>query len=385
MKALLIFLTVVGLHVNCADGLMQFPLHNMGGYMWYTTLHVGDNAFNYTIDTGSSDFIVIGANCTDCGVPERDRYRPSSDARSVPCATAAHFNETCPTCVRGVCASSVDYGGSITEAFFLVQDVVLVNGDNMRSVIGSVYNLSMSEVHARRSRLASTPQPTGMWGLGYATLSAAGGPTLFDSIVGNFQIPRAFEISLRNSGGTLWLGGGTRPAYDFALQPAPFDFYRVHMESIAVGNSTIDVPPASLNNPCIVDTGTPTPTVPSAAFGEVVRAFNALCDSLKLHGVCDVPANVSVLLGSACYEYTPAQVASFPTISFRVTGFAGGEVVLEYPPAIYLIPQYYCASPTARGFAFQADDNFTVLGATLLVQFDVLFDVANSRIGFARA
>merc|ERR1712217_874356 len=63
---------------------------------------------------------------------------------------------------------------------------------------------------------------------------------------------------------------------------------------------------------------------------------------------------------------------------------AGGELVIPWPPQAYLYarsePGYYC-----RAFADNGATTSTVLGVSWLLHKDVVFDVANRRLGVVKA
>jgi hypothetical protein len=306
----------------------------------------------------------------------------------------------------------VDYGGNILEQFTLVQDAAKPAlqdvGIGATAVLGDTYNVNMSSsataaaskylswrrargvvaVSSRR-RLTSqgTPDPSGMWGLASVELVNAGYRPFFDRLVAASagSLSNQFAVAMTANGGAMTLGGSIRSGAAFAFVPRamPADFYRVKITDVAVAGSSLGLPASTYNDPGIVDTGTPTVTLPTAAFNALVGLIRGNCaGNASLHGVCDVPQNQSVLAGH-CYDYTAAEVAAFPTISFKLPASAVAAVSLEFRPEAYLIPQYFCESPAQRSFALQADPHFTVLGASLLQQYEVLFDREAQRIGFA--
>ena len=215
-----------------SGGVQTLPLHCLGGYMWYTEVHLGtpSRLYNMTIDTGSSDFIVSGAGC-DCGIDPDTMYNASASATSerITCDDT-HFQ--CGACIDESCANSVDYGGSINESFVLVRDHVSVAAGSLSAttVFGDVFDINMTDSLSSHRKLSQQRRrngnhnqrrlpakggvaddmfyPEGMWGLGFPALVSAGYPPLFDALVGASSngLEDMFSVEISPSGGNLTLG-----------------------------------------------------------------------------------------------------------------------------------------------------------------------------------
>jgi hypothetical protein len=186
-------LNLVGLLLltTVTNAAVHLPLYNFGGYLWYVNLSIGSPpvSFNFTIDTGSSDFIAIGTDCPSdvCGVPAAFAYNVSASKSAIPitCDTAKAAGVTCEplscTAVENACSSNVDYGGSMTETFNLVRDVVSIGSVSAQTILGDVFNFTMA-LRGRHFQSALL-NPVGMWGLAYRSLTSSGAVTFFDNLV----------------------------------------------------------------------------------------------------------------------------------------------------------------------------------------------------------
>jgi hypothetical protein len=118
------------------------------------------------------------------------------------------------------------------------------------------------------------------------------------------------------------------------------DYYSVKIFDVSVNGASIG---PLLAKHTIVDTGTPNPNLPDAAYANLKATFIALCSKTNLVGIC--PGTLSngtdsTLFDQTCYPITEAEMKLFPTITFNMPG-----VALKYTPEMYLTPQYYCTAP----------------------------------------
>lgn len=136
-------------------------------------------------------------------------------------------------------------------------------------------------------------------------------------------------------------------------------FYEVEVTDLRVGGQSLGFNPTVYNTKhCIVDTGTPVPTLPIKVFNAMANYFQALCKKgHALPGVCGVPLDQSIF-AAKCFPMTTAQIASFPNISFALSR----GVTLDYVPSQYLRPMYFCATNTAR---IDIPSNTTLVGLAL--------------------
>ena len=82
-----------------------------------------------------------------------------------------------------------------------------------------------------------------------------------------------------------------------------------------------------------MDSGTVLPTLPSEAFAALRQRFELLCIAAQWRGVCrDVVSANATLFDGVCYNYTSAELATFPLVSFVLRN----NVTVELPPSVYM-------------------------------------------------
>lgn len=231
-----------------------------------------------------------------------------------------------------------------------------------------------------------------MLGMAFRQLSSSHSPPLLDALFEHGQIAApVFSVCLSELGGVVSWG---EPG-PFSSQPILYTpivsprFYAVSMTDFTVNGVSVGVDPSVYTRvACIVDTGTPVPTLPAPAYSALRQMLLANCDQNPLQGICvGVKSANATLLDGECYVLTESEIAAFPTLSFVLMG-----VNVTYTPAAYLRSMYYCDSSSNDavrdggrmvGLALAQDDDFTVLGATLLQQYHTVYDKAELRVGFA--
>jgi hypothetical protein len=367
-------------------------------YMYYVHINVGTpgNDFTVTVDTGSSDLLVPDVGCKPCFGGNRQYYyngTSSSTSHAIPCDNPAPYN--CQFCTLDrKCSFTIPYAG-IEEVANMYQDTVNVMSSSVSAVFGSITDIkqNMRKRHAN-SVMQFNPAhyPEGMWGMAYSSLNAAGAAPLFDVLVED-GLPDQFSLCMNTvtGGGFLTLGTTVTTGANVVYTPIIKErFYNVYLEDMQVNGYSLGLDPSVYNTMnTIVDSGTPTMTVPTAVWQAMLGLFNKMCAESPLPGVCiDVQAPNATLFDGVCYEMTEDQIAQFPTLSFTLTNNA----VLTYEPQAYLQTLWYCDSSAARsggkmvGFGLQEDPSGfgTVFGATFMQQYTTIFDRQNARIGFTR-
>jgi hypothetical protein len=179
-----------------------------------------------------------------------------------------------------------------------------------------------------------------MWGLAYATLNVEKAPTLFDAFVEQSSPParNVFALCLGPSTGILTLGGEGSNHQESSVEYTPIvteeGFYTVWMTSVSVDGELLNVTEKALNKRAtIVDSGTVLPTLPVEVFSALRQRFETLCQTSLWRGVCrDLVAANATLFDGTCYNYTAAELLTFPRISFGLRN----NVSIELPPSVYM-------------------------------------------------
>jgi Eukaryotic aspartyl protease len=228
--------------------------------------------------------------------------------------------------------------------------------------------------------------PDGMWGMAYRALESIGQPTAFEDLHLQANVPDLFSIQLDAVGGLLTLGGKLRDDSQYAYTPlVKEDFYRVQVADVRLGQHSLGLSPdyyAGTN--CIVDSGTPFPTLPAEAYLALRQLALQTCTSAHpLVGVCVDEAGAPLaanqtLFDGQCFSLTPAQVAEFAPLQFVL----GGQVTLSLPASDYLLPMYYCVTPGQVGLGITVEAHWTIVGALSMRPYETVFDRAQSRLGF---
>lgn len=207
-----------------------------------------------------------------------------------------------------------------------------------------------------------------------------------------------FSLCFGVAGGNFVLGGVdySRHSTDVSYSPLLGDrtgWYPVHVKDIQVAGSSLGVDAASLNTGkgVIVDSGTTDTFFVSGAS----RAFDSAFSRAA-----------GVDYSTTKMKLSRQTFAALPNITIILSGMKGDgtdDVELEIPPQKYLTPldnvgTYYYGnihfSERSGGgltslFPMLATLVLTVclvvIGASVMIGYDVVFDVDNNRVGFAEA
>lgn len=110
------------------------------------------------------------------------------------------------------------------------------------------------------------------------------------------------------SNGSITVGGIDDRLYTGSIAYTPNtgggQFYQMGAQGITVGGASVVLDEPNV----IIDSGTNILLLPSESYTSLKQVFLALCSSVNLHGVCDVPSG-STIFDNVCYPFTPAQVA----------------------------------------------------------------------------
>lgn len=396
----LILLALVAVALGSSP-VVEIPLYGnfSATFMYYTELSFpGGHTESVVIDTGSSDLLVSLSDCLGCQPPGD---LPPSLTPPVPCALAHSRGLTCACSASGsLCVATTDYGGQVLEQWGVRQaDVCVTPSACARAYwFGGVFNVTMQQQKYQQKNLQNSAYRAvgrgravrdggevamGMWGLGYRGVTAANETTLFESLFSQGVVPHdMFSICLnRELGGRMSLGGVLpfrEPLIEWTPMISSEAFYSVVIGDVRVGKESINVPPAVYAKHSIVDTGTPNPNLPDAAFAALKQKFLSLCPHQNLPGVCTGNSS-NTIFDQACFTMTAQQIKSFPPIVFVLKG-----VELAYEAESFLTQQYFCPFGQVSLGLFPGGD-WTVIGAQMMQQYVTIFDRANRRVGFSKA
>mmetsp|Transcript_43064 Transcript_43064/g.96946 ORF Transcript_43064/g.96946 Transcript_43064/m.96946 type:complete len:575 (+) Transcript_43064:160-1884(+) len=305
------------------------------------------------LDTGSGFCAFPCKSCAHCGhhLDTPFDFGKSSSAHWVKCG------KECKTgrCEMGVCSYRKSYleGSSINGWVF--EDVVSL-GDAMQ---GNPPVKAHMGCHRHENKLFYTQKANGIFGIqGDQSLLR----TFFKDRAHVDQ--RIFSICLSKEGGQLTVGGSDTSIHHGQVQwvSYPGARYEVPLSKIVVGHAEI----AGFSR-TIVDSGTTFTYLPSKFYLALRTAIDGHC---KTSGACGT-------LYKNCYRVKG--VAGFPSLRVQFDA----RVHIRWEPHEYL----YLKKSLGWCFGFENDGHvaLTTLGASFMLNKEVIFDIQRSRIGIVPA
>lgn len=363
-------------------------------FMYFITVSAGTPPKNFTVvvDTGSSDFLIPAAVCDTCAGGSPVDFYNATESKTYSPISCRNESFACTTCVgENICGFNMPYVG-ITESAAGVRDVAQIGGLTQSLPFGAILNITFDDsadssarsLARRRHRTGfGSPRfdryPEGMLGMAFSSLNSLGTLPLFDTLVQSGQVSNVFSMCLTMGGGVLVLGGSRVPLEKYNYTSIiKDDYYRFTMKDITVNGQSIGISPDQYNRGnCIVDTGTPVPTITPEAYSALQSVFKANCSNNNLVGVCSGLHGNKTIFDGECFTLSDSEIAQYPSLTMELDG-----VSLAYPPQEYLMKMYYCKKgEVGLGVSIEAD--WTIVGAKLLQLYDTLYDRVNMRIGFA--
>ncbi|CAB4277326.1 unnamed protein product [Prunus armeniaca] len=191
--------------------------------------------------------------------------------------------------------------------------------------------------------------------------------------------PHFLLLSTSTSSSTSYLGFGKhrrafkhvkfRPLTIVSQDPS---FYGLNLVGISVGGHKLWISPSVfLSSGTIIDTGTVITVLPAAA-------YSALRDVLR-QAMTKYPLTQALSVLDTCYDLSSYVTVKYPHIAFY---FQGGLKLKLDATGIF-----YSSSASQVCLAFAGNDannKFAVLGNVQQKTFEVVYDVAGGRVGFAR-
>ncbi|KAH7884062.1 acid protease [Phlebopus sp. FC_14] len=309
--------------------------------MWYGTISVGTPAKDYTVDfdTGSSDLFLPGPDCgSSCS--GHTVYNPSSSSTS--------RDLTAPFTLTYGDGSSVS-GEQYTDTVSIAS--LTATGQTLGAA--SIYSNGFSSSHFPAD---------GLMGMAFLSISVYGQNPFFLNLVvqGQTDSP-VFAFKLSSEGSELSVGGVNTDLFsgDFAYADITQEgYWQVDMDAIQAGGQTVLTHVDS-----IIDTGTTLIVGPPAAVATFYESIGGQ------------PA--SILIGDGYYTF-PCD--SVPEVSLT---FGGQEFAIS--PDTFNLGSASPDSAECIGGIVGDDigDSFWIVGDVFLSNVYTLFDVGESRVGFA--
>lgn len=320
---------------------------------WFVDLLVGTppQRTSVIVDTGSGVCAFTCNVCKECGdhIDNAFDFGASSSASWSSCSTG------CPSgsCVDNHCAYRVSYSeGSSLSGYWFTDNVQL--GDAGEENIPAK---SFLGCHTSETNLFLTQSVNGI--LGLAPRSSRSHPSILESLFVDERINKSiFSLCIAHEGGELTVGG-LPDSVELAYIPMKMNtFYTVSLTRISIGTYAA----GSVFSPAVLDSGTTLSYFPSEAYKRLIAAIESFAPSATQR------------TNSRCWETSESQ--ALPPVTFTF-----GSVSVEWSADEYL----YSSKSGLKCFAFADSGSATetILGASFMINKNVVFDLHQERLGIA--
>ncbi|TPX60179.1 hypothetical protein SpCBS45565_g07577 [Spizellomyces sp. 'palustris'] len=308
-------------------------LTNDANELYYGPVTIGSQTFQVDLDTGSSDFWLRGANC---------QSSDGSCGNGQPAVNTREFKDTGSQFQDSYGSGSAD--GEIYQGTYTLGGVTARN---------AYFGVSTDEQ-------GFTDPADGLLGLGFAAISNIASATNGRAPIDELGLKSfGFYLSNANDGdqGLVTLQGADSSKYTGGFNYVPLNSrtywqYSLSGGSVQVGNTKTAF---SIRN-AIADTGTTLIIIGDKEANAIARAVGASANG-----------NISCSVAR-----------TGPKIVFNING-----VAYSIPPSVYVFEDQGQCILGIQGGAAQA--GVAIFGDVFIRQYYTLFDVANSRVGFALA
>ncbi|KAH7488515.1 Aspartyl protease family protein 1 [Phytophthora ramorum] len=355
------------------------PLH-LGLGTHYTWVYAGTPPQRASViaDTGSGLMAFPCSGCDGCGSHTDQPFMAdnSSTLVHVTCSQQSFFQ--CKECKQtsDTCGISQSYMEGSSWKASVVEDVVYLGGETsfqdeeMRNRYGTHFQFGCQ---SSETGLFVTQVADGIMGLSNADNHIVAKLHRENKIPSNL-----FSLCFTDQGGTMSVGQANTNAHRGEISYAKVisdrsasHFYNVHMKDIRIGGKSINAKEeAYTRGHYIVDSGTTDSYLPRALKTEFLQMFKEV-------------AGRDYQVGTSCHGFTNEDMASLPTIQLVMEAYGdeNAEVVLDVPPEQYLLN----ANGAFCGSIYLSENSGGVIGANLMMNRDVIFDLGNQRVGFVDA
>jgi len=353
------------------DGIASARLYgNVAEYAYYfVDLLVGypPQRVSVIVDTASKICGFPCKRCTHCGnhIDDAFEFNRSLTAKWLTCSSGA---DRCDSCTESSCSYQQRYaeGSSIAGSWF--QDYVRL-GDDFQENPPSLAHLGC---HETETRLFYTQKANGILGMAPGSSSV---PTILEEIFEDDKVHASiFALCFAQEGGLLTVGGIDT---SYHLPGATVLWVPLHVGSeysLSLQGMSLDGSEDELLGDfgtTIVDSGTTYTYLPDPLYVKLHSAIVSFCDS---HDRCGATSSTG-----ACWQHRKKGVPydNYPTVRFR---FESGTML--WKPRAYL---YRKDTGVCLGIASNGGTKQTVLGATWMINTNVIFDIDQKRLGVAEA
>ncbi|KAH8916418.1 acid protease [Atractiella rhizophila] len=314
--------------------------------LWAGTISIGTPAQKFLIDfdTGSSDLWVAHTNCTTggCANTHIKKYNPAKSS------TSSKKSGT----------FEIEYGDHSSSKGPIFTDTVSVAGIK-------VTKQYLSAVTTESASFVDDPQD-GILGLAFESISSLGQRPYFESAIAQKSVKtKQFSFALKHTGSELYIGGTNKNLYTGAIHWADVveESYWVIKHKIKVANKVV------FEMSAIVDSGTTLVIAPPAY---ATKIYNHIPGS---------KACTASTCGSGSDGFYIYPCASKPKVSVSAGGTTWAISNDNFNLGVLQTGSTYCVG----GIVGQdVGLNAVILGDVFMKNVYSVFDVANSRVGFAQ-
>lgn len=355
------------------------PLH-LGLGTHYTWVYAGTPPQRASViaDTGSALMAFPCSGCDGCGHHTDQPFQAanSSTLVHITCAQKSLFQ--CKEChvQSDTCGISQSYMEGSSWKASVVEDIVYLGGESsfddkeMRNRYGTHFQFGCQ---SSEKGLFVTQVADGIMGLSNTENHIIAKLHRENKIASNL-----FSLCFTENGGTMSVGQPHKAAHRGEISYVKViadrsagHFYNVHMKDIRIGGKSINAKEeAYTRGHYIVDSGTTDSYLPRALKTEFLQMFKEI-------------AGRDYQVGNSCKGFTNKDLASLPTIQLVMEAYGdeNAEVILDVPPEQYLLESNgaYC------GGIYLSENSGGVIGANLMMNRDVIFDLGDQRVGFVDA
>nr|CCA17657.1 conserved hypothetical protein [Albugo laibachii Nc14] len=338
----------------------------------YAELYIGipPQRASVILDTGSGLTAFPCDKCVDCGThtdPKFDATK-STSINFVQCK----YEEGCDTCRDNLCVIHQRYSeGSMWEAV-VMQDLIWVgNVDSDRAeMIMRRYGIRFKfGCQTRETGLFITQVENGIMGLGIGRNNIA-----TEMYKAKRVEEHKFALCFGQKGGSFVIGGVDYSHHTTKIAYTPLakhgtSNYPIEVKDVRIGGISLQVDAEHFKSGrgAIVDSGTTDTYFPSAAATPFQEAFKR---------ITGVEYNENKM------NLTPEMVETLPNVSLIIAGEDGEDFEISLNASDYILND---SNHHFFGTLHFSERRGAVLGASIMMGYDVIFDLEKKRVGFAEA
>ncbi|KZV32897.1 Aspartic protein nepenthesin-2 precursor [Dorcoceras hygrometricum] len=338
---------------------------------YYTKIGLGTppTYYNVIIDTGSSFSWVQCEPClVYCHPQAGSRFDPSASRtyQKLPCGTSqcsslkvATLNS--PMCTASnTCIYSATYGDQSFSVGYLSRDTLTFGSE---SLPGFVFGCGQDN-NGLFGRSA------GLIGLGKDSLSTLSQLSTKYGRVFSYCLPTSTFLGNTGSGGFLSIGTASNSAHKFTpLLAGDSSLYSIKLSAIYLSGKSLAVGSSGYSSPTIIDSGTTISRLSAPVYSALKQEFVKIVSTKY-----KIAPSFSIL--DACFYGTFDQISTaIPSVELI---FQGGADLKLGPHNIIIEVE-----KGTTCLAFASSSGTVIIGNTQQQTFDITYDVASSRIGFA--